>query len=142
MTGQKLLAQVDDDYEIKLSRDKKKLDRYSRISQALSQVEARKAAGAGGGGGGGGSSSSSSTGGDGGEGADMFHIPAAFGRKAAKLRPVAASTKSLLDSGGYDLSTAEAVGEGEGEGAADYTRNCADDDEEHIHREQVCKCIH
>jgi hypothetical protein len=142
LTGQKLLDEIDDDFDNKLLKNKAILNKYKKIAQAFQGND-------------------SSEGNNGDKSADNlfpdeFTIPAAFGRAALKSsKRVGASSstaggrKKIIEALESDRGAilqqkpGEAAADVDGEMqydewcGGDYQKDYADDDEAHVGQEQV-----
>ena len=140
LTGQKLLDEIDDDFDTKLIKNKAILNKYKKIAQAFQDNDNNDEKGA---------TDTSVV-------ADEFSLPAAFGRAAMKASKRSSASgaggggtkKKIIetwesDRGGIQQKPGEAAADLDAEMqynewcGGDYEKNYADDDEENIGYEQV-----
>lgn len=123
VTGEKLLDEIDEDFELKQMSDRNRLARYRKINKTLESTSRMKEGG----------EEDDGTGMTSGGG---YLIPSAFGRTNNKSLKSGAKTvqRRHMDEGGQDLDAAKEPTEWCG---GDYSKTFADDEEENVGREQV-----
>mmetsp|Transcript_9276 Transcript_9276/g.8291 ORF Transcript_9276/g.8291 Transcript_9276/m.8291 type:complete len:451 (+) Transcript_9276:50-1402(+) len=118
LANDKLLDEIDEDYDTKIRIEKMKMEKYRRIGKALEDIEKKPGADA--------SAVVESNNSDG------FEIPALFGAVAKKSK--SRGQKALLSDSGVDMDVVEEI---DNDFAGDYKASFADDEEEHVSAEQL-----
>lgn len=140
LTGQKLLDEIDDDFDNKAQRDKAKLNKYKKIAQAFQENDNND--------------DNSNNKNIGNTAVDDFSLPAAFGRVSMKASKKSSSNRRKVVDTSETERGASHWQQNPGDSAADvdaelqydewcggdYTKNYADDDEEQVGLEQVSGC--
>ena len=128
VTGQKMLDEVDEDFELKQIADKKKMSRYRRIAEALETHNGAS------------SSARAGTGAD--STSEDRSLPAVFGRAVNRALLKGTLGKGLvrkhLNDAGVDVDAGNQYQDFVG---GDYTKVYADDEEEFVVNEQVVSLI-
>eukprot|EP01035_Chromulina_nebulosa_P029660 gene29660-39334_t len=118
LANDKLLDEIDEDYDTKIRIEKMKMEKYRRIGKALEEIEKKSGSDA---------ITIVET-----KNSDGFEIPALFGAVAKKSK--SRGQKALLSDSGVDMDVVEEI---DNDFAGDYKASFADDEEEHVSAEQM-----